>query len=89
MSVDLIEQQEGEFAPVIRRIDSVGPAARISAALDDVAMALSSRRQERGTSTGTYAEGYFSALCFAVSVLTDEAQASVASRALRRACPTQ
>jgi hypothetical protein len=59
-------------------------AARISAALDDIALALAARPPDAGDEPG-YGDGYFSALCFAVSVLVDEPPARVAARALRRA----
>jgi hypothetical protein len=59
-------------------------AARISAALDDIALALAARPADAGDEPG-YGDGYFSALCFAVSVLVDEPPARVAARALRRA----
>ena len=79
MSADLVEQCQPHPAPACAHIDGVGPTARISAALDDIALSLAARHEERAALIGTYADGYFSALCFVVGVLTDEPATSVAS----------
>jgi len=82
---NLVGEVDGDPRHPIRRVDDFGASARIAMALDDIAVALSSRPTRSAASdTETYADGYFSALCFVLGVLTDESPTQVADRALRR-----
>jgi hypothetical protein len=57
-----------------------GLVARVTASVRDVALALERPRGGAAASAGTYAEGYFDGLCFALAVATGESPRQIAAR---------